>query len=65
MVNRSYYVELASGCTDKASKRWLSEKLADAKWLIKALDQRQKTILKVAAEIVKQQEASSAAASRS
>src|SRR6187551_606591 len=56
VVNRSYYVELREGCIDKASKSWLSEKLADAKQLIKALDQRQKTILKVAAEIVKQQE---------
>jgi RNA polymerase sigma-54 factor len=56
VVNRSYYVELREGCIDKASKSWLSEKLADAKALIKALDQRQKTILKVAAEIVKQQE---------
>ena len=56
VVNRSYYVELRDGCTDRESKSWLSEKLADAKWLIKALDQRQKTILKVAAEIVKQQE---------
>jgi RNA polymerase sigma-54 factor len=56
MVNRRYYVELRDGCHDKASKSWLGEKLADANWLIKALDQRQKTILKVAAEIVKQQD---------
>ena len=56
VVNRSYYVELRNGCIDRAAKSWLSEKLADAKALIKALDQRQKTILKVAAEIVKQQE---------
>lgn len=56
VVNRSYYVELRSGCQDKTSKSWLGEKLADANWLIKALDQRQKTILKVAAEIVKQQD---------
>jgi len=56
IVNRSYYVELREGCQDKASKGWLSEKLADANWLIKALDQRQKTILKVTAEIVKQQD---------
>ncbi|MXO70877.1 RNA polymerase factor sigma-54 [Alteraurantiacibacter buctensis] len=56
VINRDYYVELRGGCTDKASKAWLSEKLADANWLIKALDQRQKTILKVAAEIVKQQD---------
>jgi RNA polymerase sigma-54 factor len=56
IVNRSYYVELKAGCGDKASRGWLSEKLADANWLIKALDQRQKTILKVATELVKQQE---------
>ena len=56
MVNRSYYVELKSSCADKTSRGWLSEKLADANWLLKALDQRQKTILKVATELVKQQE---------
>ena len=56
VINRDYYVSLRGGCTDKQSKVWLSEKLADANWLIKALDQRQKTILKVAAEIVKQQD---------
>jgi RNA polymerase sigma-54 factor len=56
IVNRSYYVELKAGCADKVSRGWLSEKLADANWLIKALDQRQKTILKVAGELVKQQE---------
>ena len=56
VVNRSYYVELRQGCTSKDAKGWLSEKLADANWLIKALDQRQKTILKTATEIVKQQD---------
>src|SRR3569833_2867824 len=56
VVSRSYYLELRGGCHDKASKAWLSEKLADANWLLKALDQRQKTILKVTAEIVKQQD---------
>ncbi|WP_336987445.1 RNA polymerase factor sigma-54 [Altererythrobacter aquiaggeris] len=55
VVNRSYYVELREGCQDKDSKAWLNEKLTDANWLLKALDQRQKTILKVAAEIVKRQ----------
>ncbi len=57
IVNRSYYVELKGNCPDKTSRAWLSDKLADANWLIKALDQRQKTILKVASELVKQQEA--------
>jgi RNA polymerase sigma-54 factor len=56
VVNRNYYVELRGACADKTSRGWLSEKLADANWLIKALDQRQKTILKVAAEIVRQQD---------
>lgn len=55
-INRSYYVELRGSCDDKTSRAWLNEKLADANWLLRALDQRQKTILKVAAEIVKQQE---------
>jgi len=55
VVNRPYALELRS-CRDKTVKSWLSEKLADANWLIKALDQRQKTILKVTAEIVRQQE---------
>ncbi|MBL7537498.1 RNA polymerase sigma-54 factor, partial [Escherichia coli] len=41
----------------KASKAWLSDMLASANWLVKALDQRQRTIIKVASEIVKQQEA--------
>ncbi|HEX7694547.1 MAG TPA: RNA polymerase factor sigma-54 [Sphingomonas sp.] len=57
LVNRSYYVELSSGPQDKSSKAWLSEMLASANWLVKALDQRQRTIIKVASEIVKQQEA--------
>ena len=55
VVNRSYYTELRGACDDKASKAWLSEKLGDANWLVKALDQRQKTILKVASEIVRMQ----------
>lgn len=56
IVNRSYYVEMRGACADKGSRAWLSDKLADANWLIKALDQRQKTILKVASEIVTQQD---------
>ncbi|HEX8301844.1 RNA polymerase factor sigma-54 [Sphingomonas sp.] len=57
LVNRNYYAEIASGPQDKASKAWLSDCLASANWLVKALDQRQRTIIKVAGEIVKQQEA--------
>ncbi|TMM46618.1 RNA polymerase factor sigma-54 [Qipengyuania marisflavi] len=56
VVNREYYVELKAGAHDKATKAWLNEQLGEADWLIRALDQRQKTILKTAAEIVKRQE---------
>ncbi len=56
IVNRDYYVELSGGATNPEAQTWLKEKLADAHWLIRALDQRQKTILKTAAEIVKQQD---------
>ena len=56
IINRSYYVEMRGACDDKAARGWLSEKLADASWMVKALDQRAKTILKVASEIVKQQD---------
>ncbi len=57
LVDRRYYRELAQGPQDKASKAWLNDCLAGANWLVKALDQRQRTIIKVASEIVKQQEA--------
>ncbi|PKP91424.1 MAG: RNA polymerase sigma-54 factor [Alphaproteobacteria bacterium HGW-Alphaproteobacteria-14] len=56
IVNRGYFLELNAGVSDKQSQGWLKEKLADAHWLIRALDQRQKTILKTAAEIVRQQD---------
>ncbi len=55
LINRRYYNELAAGAAAK-SKAWLSEQLAGANWLVRALDQRQRTIVKVASEIVKQQE---------
>ena len=57
LVDRRYHAELAHSAKDKASKTWLAETLADANWLVKALDQRQRTIVTVATEIVKQQEA--------
>jgi RNA polymerase sigma-54 factor len=56
LVNRRYYAELKSGPQDKKSKAWLSECLAEANWLVKALDQRARTIIKVATEILKQQQ---------
>jgi RNA polymerase sigma-54 factor len=56
LVNRRYYNELKSGPQDKGSRAWLSECLASANWLVKALDQRARTIVKVVSEIVKRQQ---------
>jgi RNA polymerase sigma-54 factor len=56
LVNRRYYQELRSGPHDKASKAWLGECLQSANWLVKALDQRARTIVKVVTEIVKRQQ---------
>jgi RNA polymerase sigma-54 factor len=56
LVNRRYHAELKRGPQDKASKAWLGDCLANANWLVKALDQRARTIVKVATEIVKQQQ---------
>jgi len=55
LVNRRYYQELKAGPQDKASKAWLGECLQSANWLVKALDQRARTIVKVVGEIVKRQ----------
>jgi RNA polymerase sigma-54 factor len=56
LVNRTYYHELSAGPQDKQSKAWLTDCLASANWLLKALDQRARTIVKVSTEIVKQQD---------
>ena len=56
LVNRRYHQELKSGPQDKNSKAWLSECLASANWLVRALDQRARTIVKVVSEIVKRQQ---------
>jgi len=56
LVNRRYYQELKTGPQDKQSRAWLSECLASANWLVKALDQRARTIVKVVSEIVERQQ---------
>ena len=56
LVNRRYYQELRPGPQDRKSRAWLSECLQSANWLVKALDQRARTIVKVVSEIVKRQQ---------
>ncbi len=55
LVNSVYYTEV-SGTAGEDAKTYLNECLTNANWLVKSLDQRAKTILKVASEIVRQQD---------
>jgi len=57
LVNSQYYAELNSLAGDKKDKAYLSECLSNANWLVRALDQRARTILKVASELIRQQTA--------
>jgi RNA polymerase sigma-54 factor len=56
LVNRQYHATLVRGTRDKNAREFITEKLQIASWLVKALDQRANTILRVAREIVRQQE---------
>lgn len=56
LVNQTYFATV-SGHADQTERQFLSECLQNANWLTRSLDQRAKTILKVASEIVRQQDA--------
>jgi len=56
LVNSRYYSQVSKGARDKDSKTYLLDCLNNANWLVKSLDQRARTILKVASEIVRQQD---------
>jgi RNA polymerase sigma-54 factor len=57
LVNQSYYAQVARTTRNDKDKTYLADCLQTATWLIRALDQRARTILKVATEIVRQQDA--------
>ncbi|HVV64808.1 MAG TPA: RNA polymerase factor sigma-54 [Rhizomicrobium sp.] len=56
LVNSRYYAKVSAGARDKDAKAYLTECLNNANWLVKSLDQRARTILKVSSEIVRQQD---------
>lgn len=56
LVNREYYATVSKACTKPAEKAFMTDCLQNANWLVKSLDQRAQTVLKVATEIVKQQD---------
>jgi RNA polymerase sigma-54 factor len=57
LLNNQYLARVSSSAARSEDKLYLSECQANATWLIKSLDQRAKTILKVAREIIRQQDA--------
>jgi RNA polymerase sigma-54 factor len=56
LLNKTYYAEV-SATKDKAVRSYIDTCYSDANWLLKSLDQRASTILKVVTEIVRRQEA--------
>ena len=57
LMDKAYYAEVSALKMRETEKAFISECAANATWLIKSLDQRARTILKVASEIVRQQDA--------
>ncbi|MFC7292081.1 RNA polymerase factor sigma-54 [Hirschia litorea] len=56
LLDRSYYAEVSRVTRTEDEKEFVSECHANANWLIKSLDQRARTILKVSQEIIRQQD---------
>jgi RNA polymerase sigma-54 factor len=56
LVNRGFHARCQLGTRSKDDKAFLAERLQSANWLLKSLEQRANTILKVAGEIVRRQD---------
>ena len=56
LVNNQYHATVSRAANDAEDKEFIAGCLASANWLVKSLDQRAQTILKVAREIVRQQD---------
>ncbi len=57
LANKSYYTRISKAAKDAEGKAFVDEAWASANWLTRSLEQRARTILKVSAEIVRQQDA--------
>ena len=57
LMDRTYYGEVSAVAKRDKDKEFIEECAANANWLIKSLDQRARTILKVSQEVVRQQDA--------
>jgi len=57
LANEKYHARVQASARSKSDRDYISERWQQANWLVKALHQRATTILKVASEIVRQQDA--------
>ena len=57
LVDQRYHARVSASARTDQEKTFVSDCAAQASWLVKSLDQRAKTILKVSSEIVRQQDA--------
>ncbi len=57
LISQNYYAKISKTARNEGDKAFLTNCLQTASWLVRALDQRAKTILKVSSEIVRQQDA--------
>ena len=57
LVDQRYHARVSGQSKTDQEKTFVSDCLAQANWLMKSLDQRARTILKVSSEIVRQQDA--------
>ena len=56
LINQRYYTQVSKTTRNDKEKAYIADCLQTATWLVRALDQRAKTILKVSSEIVRQQD---------
>ena len=57
LVDQRYHARVSAAARSDQEKTFVSDCMAQASWLVKSLDQRARTILKVSSEIVRQQDA--------
>lgn len=57
LVNQEYYTVVAAQARRDSDKEYLNAQLQSANWLVRAMDQRAQTILKVASAILEEQSA--------
>ncbi len=57
MVNRRYYKTVSKTARNVRDKEYVQEQFGSASWLVRALEQRAQTMIKVGEEMIKQQDA--------